>query len=289
MILTAKMFGILIIVKNGLKIDNNSLGTKMNKWVLGVVFGVTALIVAGCANFGGFGRVINVGMATNYAPLAFEKDGQVQGMEVDFANALGESLGATVNIKTYTWVELLEALNSGEIDVVMSGVSVTEKRQGMMLFSEPYMKIGQMAIIRTEDAGRLANKAQLLSENYRVGYSRNTTGQQFVTNTLKNAEQTGFATNEEGVEALINNEIDYFIHDAPTVWQLTSSYPTDERLFGLYAPLTDEYLAWAVKTGNEELQQELNTTLDSWKENGFLKRTFSKWIPVSVVLSEPGA
>lgn len=261
----------------------------MKKWVLAAVFGVTALIVAGCAGFGSFGKVINVGMATNYPPLAFEKDGQVQGMEVDFANALGESLNASVNIKTYTWEALLEALNAGEIDVVMSGVSITEKRKSMMLFSDPYMEIGQMAIIRTEDAGYLANKVQLMSGNYRVGYSRNTTGQQFVTEKLKNAEQTGFATNEEGIEALINKEIDYFIHDAPTVWQLTSSYPTDDRLFGLYAPLTDEYLAWAVKTGNEELQQELNTVLESWKENGFLKRTFSKWIPVSVVLSEPSA
>ena len=261
----------------------------MNKWVLGVVFGVTALIIAGCANFGSFGRVINVGMATNYAPLAFEKDGQVQGVEVDFANALGESLNASVNIKTYSWEALLEALDSGEIDVVMSGVSITDKRKGMVSFSDPYMEIGQMAIIRTEDAGRLASKGELMSEAYRVGYSLNTTGQQFVTSKLKNAKQVGFATSGDGIKALINNQIDYFVHDAPTVWQLTSSYPTDERLFGLYAPLTDEHLAWAVKTGNKELQQELNTTLESWKENGFLKRTLSKWIPVSVVLSEPGA
>ncbi|MFD2229181.1 substrate-binding periplasmic protein [Alkalimarinus sediminis] len=260
----------------------------MNKWVLGVVFGITALIVAGCANFGSFGRVINVGMATNYAPLAFEKDGQLQGMEVDFANALGESLNASVNIKAYSWEALLEALNNGEIDVVMSGVSITEKRQSMMLFTEPYMEIGQMAIIRTEDAGHLANKAQLMSGDYRVGYSRNTTGQKFVTEQLKNAEQLGFANTKEGVEALVNKQIDYFIHDAPTVWQLTSSYPTDDRLFGLYAPLTDEYLAWAVKTDNETLQQELNTVLNTWKENGFLQRTLSKWIPVSVVLSKPG-
>lgn len=258
----------------------------MNKWVLGVVLGVTALIIAGCASFGGFGRVINVGMATNYKPLAFEQDGQVQGVEVDFANALGESLNATVNIKTYPWQALFDALESGEIDVVMSGVSVTEKRKTMMLFTEPYMEIGQMAVIRTEDAGSLASKAALMSEQFRVGYALDTTGQQFATEKLKNAKQQGFATSEDGINALINHEIDYFVHDAPTVWQLTSSYPADDRLFGLYTPLTEEYLAWVVKTGNEELQQELNLTLASWKENGFLKRTLSKWIPVSVVLSD---
>ncbi len=261
----------------------------MNKWVLGVMFGVMALIFVGCASFGSFGRVINVGMATNYPPLAFDKGGQVQGVEVDFANALGEFLNASVNIKTYSWQALLEALDAGEIDVVMSGVSITDKRKERALFSDPYMEIGQMAIIRTEDAGRLASKSALLSEAYRVGYSLNTTGQHFVTSKLKNAKQIGFATSTDGIEALINNKIDYFVHDAPTVWHLTSSYPTDDRIFGLYTPLTDEYLAWAVKTGNVELQQELNTALESWKATGFLKSTLSKWIPVSVVLSEPEA
>ncbi|UZE97144.1 substrate-binding periplasmic protein [Alkalimarinus alittae] len=260
----------------------------MKKWYLGAVLGLVALIVAGCASFGDFGRVINVGMATNYAPLAFEKDGKVQGMEVDFANALGESLNASINIKTYAWEDLLEALDSGEVDVVMSGVSMTEKRKGMVMFSEPYMETGQMAIIRADDAGHLSSTIELMSGNHRVGYSLNTTGQQFVTNKLKNSEHVSFATTQEGIEGLINNNIDYFVHDAPTVWQLTSSYPTDERLFGLYTPLTDEYLAWAVKTGNESLQKELNTTLERWKENGFLTSTISKWIPVSVVLSEPG-
>lgn len=259
----------------------------MKKGYLGVVLGLIALLLAGCAVFGGPSREINVGMATHYAPLAFEDDGQLKGVEVDFANALGESLNAKVTIKTYSWVDLLDALNAGEIDVVMSGVSVTEKRKGMMMFTDPYMETGQMAIIRVEDAGRLASKAQLMSGHHRVGFSKNTTGQQFVTSTLSNAEQVGYNTNQEAIEALVNNEIDYFIHDAPTVWQLTSSFPTDDRLFGLYAPLTDEYLAWAVKKGNDKLQAELNETLASWKASGFLNVTLSKWIPVSVVLSEP--
>ena len=259
----------------------------MNKWFLGVALGVVALIVVGCAGMNGFGRSINVGMATNYAPLAFEKGGELQGVEVDFANALGESLNASVNIKTYSWQALLEALDNGEIDVVMSGVSITENRQSMVLFSEPYMEVGQMAIIRTEDAGHLASKASLMSGSYRIGYSLDTTGQKFVTETLKSAKQTGFATTQDGIDALVSKKIDYFIHDAPTVWQLTSSYPSDDRLFGVYSPLTEEHLAWAVKADNKDLQQELNTTLATWKENGFLNRVLRKWIPVSVVLSEP--
>jgi len=254
----------------------------MNKWLVGSVLTFIALVAAGCSNFGMSERVINVGMATNYAPLAFEKDGIPQGVEVDFANALENELGAKVNVKVYAWEKLLEALEADEIDVVMSGVSVTEKRNGLMLFSEPYMEVGQMAVIRTEDAGFLASADQLKTGKFRVGYLQHTTGAHYVTGELKAPESKSYTSVKDGVEGLINKEIDYFIHDAPTIWQLTSSYPTDERLFGVYTPLTKEYLAWAVKNGNTELQEELNGVVKTWQENGFITRTVNKWIPVSV-------
>ncbi len=254
----------------------------MNKWLAGSLLTFIALVTGGCSSFGISERVINVGMATNYAPLAFEKDGAPQGVEVDFANALEDELGAKVNIKIYAWEELLDALDADEVDVVMSGVSVTEKRKGLMLFSEPYMKVGQMAVIRTEDIGFLASADQLKTGNFRVGYLPYTTGAHYVTEELKTAESKSYASVKEGVEGLVNKEIDYFIHDAPTIWQLTSSYPTDERLFGVYTPLTKEHLAWAVKSGNTELQEELNNVVKEWQESGFITRTVNKWIPVSV-------
>ncbi len=258
----------------------------MNKWLAWVVLSISAVAIAGCAGFGMSDRVINVGMSTNYAPLAFEKEGVVQGVEVDFANSLGEALNAKINIKKYSWEALFDALDSGEIDVVMSGVSITEKRKGIMLFTEPFMKIGQMAVIRSENAALLSSKQQLMSGRFRVGYSLNTTGQQYVVESLTSAKQIGFPTVNDGIEALLNKDIDYFIHDAPTVWRLTSSYPSDERLFGLYTPLTKEYLAWAVKKGNTELQQELNDVLGVWKKDGFLTKTLNKWIPVAVVVKD---
>lgn len=259
----------------------------MKTWFMGIALSVAVLAIVGCANFGASDRVITVGMATNYAPLAYQKEGDLVGAEVDFAQALGEQLDASIKIKTYAWDELLSALNADEIDVVMSGVSITEKRETMVRFTDPYMDIGQMAVIRAEDAAYLASVDKLKSGHFRIGYSLNTTGEAYVKSALGGAKHKGYATNQEGVEALINKEIDYFIHDAPTVWQLTSSFPTDERLLGLYTPLTREYLAWAVHKDNAALQKELNEVVKEWSENGFISRTLNKWIPVSVEVVVP--
>ena len=51
---------------------------------------------------------------------------------------------------------------------------------------------------------------------------------------------------------------------------------------GLYRPLTDEYLAWAVRLQDHSLADALNKSLDKMKANGTLGRILGKWIPIQV-------
>ena len=75
--------------------------------------------------------------------------------------------------------------------------------------------------------------------------------------------------------------IDVFIHDAPPMWRIGAGI--DEReLMGLYSPLTDEALAWAVRKNDPELVQSLNEMIAAWRETGQLDRVLNRWIPVRV-------
>ena len=51
---------------------------------------------------------------------------------------------------------------------------------------------------------------------------------------------------------------------------------------GLYRPLTDEYLAWAVRKKDKALAETLNGSLDSLKKDGTLNRIMGRWIPIQV-------
>ena len=53
-------------------------------------------------------------------------------------------------------------------------------------------------------------------------------------------------------------------------------------LFGLYHPLTDEQLAWAVALDDEELAEQLDALVREWTASGEIRAILTRWVPVRV-------
>jgi len=226
---------------------------------------------------------LRIGTSASYPPLTFKADGKLQGMEVDLGTAVGKHLKVKTQFVELAGDELIPALNDGRIDVIMSGMSVTDERSRQVLFTEPYMKIGQMALIRTADLIQWARPTALFAIGARVGVKTGTTGEAFARKDLPDAVITGFDSIEQGTDALVAGKIDIFIHDAPTIWRLTANTATEKAgLMGLYRPLTEEYLAWAVRKKDKALADALNGSLDTLKKDGTLGRAMGRWIPIQV-------
>jgi polar amino acid transport system substrate-binding protein len=96
---------------------------------------------------------------------------------------------------------------------------------------------------------------------------------------------TSFAFDDvdSGIRSLRAGRIDFFVHDAPTVWRLAGD-PTSNDLQGLYHPLTQEQLAWAVRLGDTNLHALLDATVSHWKREGLITPIVNRWIPVRVTL-----
>jgi len=226
---------------------------------------------------------LRIGTSASYPPLTFKEEGKLQGMEADLGKAVAKNLKVKAEFVELARDELIPALIDGRIDVIMSGMSVTDERGKQVLFTEPYMKIGQMALIRTADLIQWARPTALFAKDARVGVTTGTTGDIFARSNLPDAVITGFDSTEQGTDALVAGKIDIFIHDAPTIWRLTANTATEKAgLMGLYRPLTDEYLAWAVRKKDKALADALNDSLDTLKRDGTLGRTMGRWIPIQV-------
>jgi polar amino acid transport system substrate-binding protein len=226
---------------------------------------------------------LRVGTSASYPPLTFKQDGEIKGVEADLAKAIGEDLKVEMRVLEMPWDALIAALNDNRIDIIMSGMSVTEERSERVLFTDSYMKIGQMALIRNADLVRWSQPTALFARGARVGVKTGTTGEAFARAELPDAIITSFASIEEGTDALTADKVDIFIHDAPTIWRLAANTATQKAgLMGLYRPLTDEYLAWAVRRQDEGLAAALNRSLARLKDDGTLGRILGRWIPVQV-------
>jgi len=226
-------------------------------------------------------EVLKVGMSADYPPLSFKQDGRYLGIEADNARAVGEILSRRTQIVELSFDELIPAVQSGKVDVIMSGLSVTAQRSQQLQFTEAYLLVGQMAILHRSKIGRFSQPWSVYREDVRIGVEPGTTGAAFAERELKDAKLSFFANPDEAFRALRNDVIDLYVHDAPTSWQLANGME-NEDLISLYSPLTEEMLAWAVAKDNDALAAELNRALALMQANGTLQYILNRWIPVTV-------
>lgn len=228
---------------------------------------------------------LRVGTAADYRPLAYLDGDKVVGMEADFARVLEAQLGRPLRFEVMPFDQLLPALARGELDLVMSGLSITPARQQQVEFTRSYQRAGQMAIIRTADVMRFRHPSSLFQGGYRVGFERGTTGEAYVKADLGNASPVPFDNAERGLEALLAQRIDVLIHDAATSWYIATE-PKYGDLMGLYRPLTEESLAWAVNKNNPHLREQLDRELERMRQSGVLEHIRNRWIPVQISVGE---
>ena len=224
-------------------------------------------------------NVLRVGVSTNAPPLIYKENGQITGLEADFASRFAEFLGKKLRFVEVEWSRQLDYLNQGKIDIVMSGMSITKERQFLVDFALPYLRSGQIMLTRLEDYNRFSSGiTSVMNTNYAIGTVANTTGDIFITQTLSKANEIVFKTSRAAVEALINKDIDVFVYDAPMVCYYAGVHHID-KLRPVLKMETEEYLAWAVRKSDGELKEQANNFLQSISQTGELKQMISKRIP----------
>jgi len=222
---------------------------------------------------------LRVGVAASSPPFVFRKDGQLQGIEVDLAHQFGKSYGLRINFIPLDWEKLIPALDDGRIDVIMSGMTMTDQRAYRVAFTEPYMQTGQALLVRADEAARYRQGIfSLMGTKPRIGLVEGTTGDFFITANIHGAEEVRFKTPDEAVSALKRGKIDVLVHDAPMV-RYYAAMDTSGKLFPVPQLATVEYLAWGVAKSNRELLLALNKFLEESSRAGTLEATIHHWLP----------
>ena len=221
---------------------------------------------------------LRVGVAETAPPVIFEQDDQPAGIEADLARQLGAALGREVQFVSIYWPNLILELRAGRIDIIMAGMSITDARKRRVAFAQPYLVVGQKALIRAADEQKLGTIGAIRVTGRRVGVEKDSTGEQFARSNLPRAKTFALPTLEAAVKALIAGQIDVVIHDSPSI-QWSAGKHQDQGLLAVPGRFTTESLAWAVDPDNTELLAAVNAVLDKWQQSGQLKETLSRWLP----------
>jgi ABC-type amino acid transport substrate-binding protein len=224
------------------------------------------------------GPPLRVGIAPDYQPLAFRQPDGLAGLEVDFAKALGQALGRPVEFEVLDRGLLIDVLLEKKIDIIMSGMSITSARQLRVGFCDPYVTNQLRAIFAFKSADRFKTSADVLNSTGRIGVISGTSAETFVKKNCPNGKITGFTSRQDIPFYLTKGgRMDLFIDDT---FALAPMYAKNEaELAYLPEPLSEDYLAWAVRPDDTQLRSQLNGFLIQWKDDGTLDKMLNRWLP----------
>ena len=255
--------------------------TKRNPWI--IIFSIVLLGIYGCAANGvktGQTPVnpILVGVTPIYPPVIFKMDGKTVGLEVDLARRLAAELKRPIEFVEISWERQIPTLLEGKIDIIMSGMTITQARQVRITFSEPYLTSGLMIAFTAENASKYTSLKNIMESTPAVGFVAGTTGEVYARDNFgEENRMVPVKSANEAALALKNRRVDIFVYDAPAIVWIVSENEAELKL--LPELLNIEYLGWGLRQDDRELLGIVNGLLSKWKNDGTLKQMILKWLP----------
>ena len=88
-----------------------------------------------------------IGIDDTFAPLGFrDEKNEIVGFDIDMAKAAAEKMGVEVKFQPIDWKTKEAELNSGRIDLIWNGYTITDERKEKVLFTKPYLKNSQVVV-----------------------------------------------------------------------------------------------------------------------------------------------
>lgn len=213
-------------------------------------------------------NVLVMGTNATFKPFEYKDGDKIVGFDVDLASEIAKELGAELKIEDMSFDGLLPALESGQIDLAVAGMSVTEDRAKNALFSDSYYVASQQIIVKNESP--IKNRYELTNKT--IGVQLGTTGDQMAQQ-IKGAKVVQFPTAPSVLQELVTGRIDAAILDNAPAAQYVASFSS---LKILNSPLSREPYAIAMKKGNQQLLESVNNVITKMKEDGRMHKLLMK-------------
>ncbi len=177
---------------------------------------VCTLLLGLLAAVPAFAKTYVNGIDANYPPFGYidEKTGKPAGFDVDSINWIARTMGFKVEHKAVAWDGIVPALANKQIDMIASGMSITEKRRQMVDFTEPYWTVSRVFLVKSDS--RLT-PADILGKKIKLGVQRGTSEADAIKQEQKEKgypfELRFYESCPLAVEDLLNGRIDAALMD----------------------------------------------------------------------------
>ena len=219
-------------------------------------------------------------MSTNAAFPPYEMttdDGGFEGIDVEVAEAIAKKLGLELVVDDMGFTEALLAVQNGQSDIAMAGITVKPDRQEVMDFTDSYTNAVQVIIVKEDSPIQSVDD---LANAEMIGAQKGTTGYEYCSYSPEDGgygedHVTAFDTGALAVMALVNGQVDAVVIDNEPAKSYVAENPGLKILDTEFA--NEEY-AIAVGKGNTELLDAINKAMNELKADGTFQDIVDKYI-----------
>ena len=262
----------------------------MKRWSL--LLGLLACAaLAGCAAMSGsstasspspvMDRIIKngelrVGTSGTQPPLsATAKDGSLMGFDIEIANQMAKAMGVKLTLVPMDFADLLPAVQSGKVDMVLSGLTMTPQRNMKVAFVGPYLVSGMSLLTKSKTMAKLRKAEEINTANVKVAALRGSTAEKFAQSTMPKAQMTLVDTLDDGVALVREGKVDALLADHP--FCLVSVYRYRDELATLDTPFTFEPLGIALPPNDPLLVNWTQNELADLDDSGTIYDMMYSW------------
>jgi len=218
-----------------------------------------------------------VGTAASMPPFNMTtKSGKIIGMDIDLARYMADSLGVRLKLKSMPFAELLPALEAGNVDMILSSMTITLKRNSKVAFVGPYYISGKGVLTNIKTLSSITDPNEFDQRKYKIAALEGSTSQEFVENIMPKAILVKTKDYDEGVKKLLDKEVDAMLADHPICVVSVLRYP-DQELFSIVSPFTYEPIGVALPAHDPLLVNLVDNFLNTLKGSGALDSLIKHW------------
>lgn len=219
-----------------------------------------------------------IGLDDTFAPMGFRDDkGELVGFDIDLSKACAEEMGIELDYQPIDWTVKEQELETGNIDFIWNGFSITPEREEQLLMSDSYMENKQLIITMADS--EVNSKADLSGKTITVQ------GESSALEAVKKDQDFIDSLATEPVEYATNLEcfkdVEAKRSDAIVVDEVLARYYMHQNGSEKYKVLEDnfgeEVFAVGMRKDDKELKEALDNALRNLKENGKYDEIYSKW------------
>ncbi|WP_422360417.1 cation:dicarboxylate symporter family transporter [Reichenbachiella sp.] len=221
--------------------------------------------------------IMNIGYMSDALPYVFRNnDGEFVGYDVELMHILAKELNVTINWIYVPRDSIVSYVNSGYVDLFLSGIPVLGDVMEHVEYTQPYAEINLALLVKDHDRNRFKTKADILAEPDAVfatnqsSYLRVRIQEELPTvkfNNISSARQ--FLTDQTKADAM------FFSAEAGSAWTLVYPEYSVVRPKDLHIRLP---VAMMLARNNTNLERYLNNWIELKSYDGTLQRLYSNWI-----------